>query len=312
MEKGPSQNFIKKEEHKEISQMIEELRIPTQIIFEEIKNSINKGEYKTIIGDDGSGRIPTLIFNNVISNIYKDKGFIKPNILFSDINFKGGTNEEYVDFYKKYISTNLREELMKESGKCLIVTDTIASGNTLRFFTEFLKENKIDYEIASLSVDALYLSDNIDENYNLIPEKIEKDWDLGEFNKIHFGSLVRVHGINQNIKNIKTEKPKIEKDTLDIYSERFQSKIYGNPDSSGINKEFNKKVERTDEYLIKNENGIKTYKPYYIESKKLPYYKYYDERRIPEARENVKIVRKDIKILSDQLIEWYRNNLENK
>lgn len=53
---------------------VAELELPNKIIIEKIQSRIEAGEYGLIIGDDASGRIPTLILGNFIKKISEQKG----------------------------------------------------------------------------------------------------------------------------------------------------------------------------------------------------------------------------------------------
>lgn len=125
-----------------------------------LKN-LREGEYSLIIGDDTSGRIPTLIFGRIASKMAKDVQRPAPKV-----RFVAGTisvPDEYTDtsqfgsYQKKlyeltdYFAKLIDQENIKNE-KVLLVTDTIDSGNTMMGFVSALKANGIKCDIATLSL----------------------------------------------------------------------------------------------------------------------------------------------------------------
>ncbi len=181
--------------------------------------------------------------------------------------------------------------------KILISTDTIAGGGSLRPIVKFLEERKIDYDITATSMDFVHLSTD-GYNYStkeLIPEKIEERLGLGNFNRIHIGSFVSAHDYENEIK---TNKKIFRKDTLDIQNERLKSKKgRGEPDSAGVKKIWKDLNEFT---------KVKIESAYKIDNSDTEEMKKFKET----GRGKVNQTRKEIKILSEQLTDWYRKNLE--
>jgi len=60
----------------------EQQQLASELILEQARESIDKGEYNILIGDDASGRVPTLIFRRVLQDVYKEKGYDAPKTLF--------------------------------------------------------------------------------------------------------------------------------------------------------------------------------------------------------------------------------------
>jgi len=115
---------------------------------------LEKTNYDAIVGDDASGRIPALIFNEIISKINEEKKIEKPKLLFIAGQFSGVRHEQaeprtlinVLHKTEEHISKNL-----KDKKRVLIVTDTINTGNSLISMTESLRVNKIPYDIVSIS-----------------------------------------------------------------------------------------------------------------------------------------------------------------
>ena len=268
MEKGPEQNFINKGEHKELSPMIEELRIPLQNLLKEMKNSIEQGEYKTIIGDDRSGRIPTLVLNKVIKNIYKDKKYEIPQILFlagsKDVGLiydeknKPVYDKNKNEAKKEQIKKHLLKYLKNKNEKILISTEYFQTGSSVSELIKALKELEQPFEICTISSPR--------QNATHSDSPTFADWHAKNKDcKIFYG-----------IDTINVDSPPL------AFGEK--NKI----DSAGVYK--------------KPENilsiSTRKYNPYNLSES--------------ELQKNVSDARQEVKILSDQLTEWYKNNLENK
>src|SRR3989344_8140945 len=72
-----------KERQKEHAEwVVEDLREPIENILIELMPDIETGAYSTIIGDDASGRVPTIILANVMKSIYELKGYPPPTVRF--------------------------------------------------------------------------------------------------------------------------------------------------------------------------------------------------------------------------------------
>ena len=55
---------------------------PMEEILSRMRKQIESGEYRLIIGDDASGRIPALILNKVLSAFYQKLGYKSPQTIF--------------------------------------------------------------------------------------------------------------------------------------------------------------------------------------------------------------------------------------
>lgn len=130
---------------------IEELEEPLKKIITKIKEKIDHGDYGLIIGDDASGRIPTIIFSRFIKKICEIKNLPKPGIIF----VPGHPNlEKAKRFLEK--ANGLEEYVRKFGGttkkRILIITEVVASGASLVGLTNFLRKKGIDLDIATLGI----------------------------------------------------------------------------------------------------------------------------------------------------------------
>lgn len=146
-----------------ILEEVAELEKPIKKIIEKILPRIESGEYGLIIGDDASGRIPTLILGNFIKKISEQKGLNKPNIIF----IPGKLEMESESFWGKIFSSKnisasqqqeeLDEYISNRGGnkekKILIVTDTVKYGDSLKTLLSLLKEMGFTCDIATIGVE---------------------------------------------------------------------------------------------------------------------------------------------------------------
>ncbi|MFA6273807.1 MAG: hypothetical protein WC662_01475 [Candidatus Paceibacterota bacterium] len=267
--KGPEQNFFKKENNQELSPMIEALRIPAENLLKQMKYSINNGEFKTIIGDDASGRIPTLIINNVIKDIYKEKGYTEPQIMFiAGSRGLGEVSEKEVkiDKTKEHISKYLKNK----EGKTLISTEYIQYGSSLKSLGEALKELKIPYEISTFCYFSFIRKDNSQYEDDIQFLIKQKENELG--GKINYGKIIDREANEESLK---------------VFYDRRDNQS----NSTGVHK-----VKK--EVLSKATHNVED-----SDSKKII-------KQKEKGRKNVNQAREEAKILSDQLTDWYRKNLE--
>jgi hypothetical protein len=130
---------------------VAELEAPSKRIIEQIQDRIEKEEYGIIIGDDVSGRIPTLIIGGLIQKIMESERKFVPNITFIP-----GRLDNSLVFSEQFLG-NLKDFLNKfgfEDGKkVLIVTDTVMTGAALATLTKSLNSFGIKYDIATIGIE---------------------------------------------------------------------------------------------------------------------------------------------------------------
>ena len=132
---------------------IAELRKPMQQLLLQLRKSIEKGEYAVILGDDASGRIPTLLFRKVLNALYTERRFEVPKTLFfAGVRFDTMPRQRQVKMAQDFTDYLVKENVkgLTENRKALVVTDTISSGQTLKNFMQVLRELGIHYNIATI------------------------------------------------------------------------------------------------------------------------------------------------------------------
>ena len=144
---------------------------PMSRMTREMKPFIERGEYGMIIGDDASGRIPTLIMSEVINTVYKKSDRPKINTRFLALYpvweyqeaWKKLTGEKRIgpEFFgkkTKYATDKIKHEFTDKIDKeamagkrVLVVTELLSSGSALRPLLVTLKESGFEFDIACIS-----------------------------------------------------------------------------------------------------------------------------------------------------------------
>ncbi len=133
---------------------IEELREPIQEIIKQLRSKIEKGEYGYVVGDDASGRIPALIVSSFLKKVYEEKGLGSPKTFFFAT---GRSNTTDVNDWKLAEIAKSVEDFFEtnpdnnRNNKVLLVSEYIATGQSLGIICDALKKEKIAYDIATVS-----------------------------------------------------------------------------------------------------------------------------------------------------------------
>lgn len=149
-------------EHTLSAQQIEalfELEKPIEEILEQLRPKIERGIYSVIIGDDASGRIPTRIIEKALKAIYEKRRFAPPIVRFIAGSTRLHGKDEEIRIAKKKsvkqqmkkIKNTLPQDTWKTK-KMLIVTDTIAEGNSISVLINALKEVDIRADVATIGM----------------------------------------------------------------------------------------------------------------------------------------------------------------
>lgn len=158
------QELVKTENEIKLDERVAELELPIKIIIEKIRSRIENGEYGLIIGDDASGRIPTLILGNFIKTISEQRGLGKPNIIF--IPGKLASSVLWGSNDRKVLEKHVGKFGATKDKRILIVTDTVLSGNSLKKLVELLHEMEFVCDIATIGVETDE-EDLLDRDFNL-------------------------------------------------------------------------------------------------------------------------------------------------
>lgn len=113
----------------------------TQLVFK-LKEKLSR--YDTIISDDASGRLVSLVLNKVINN--KREALKKSRTKLNFVAAGRHDNERIEEAIRKFIDEK------KEFGKTLLVTEHIATGWSIGKLIKILEDRRVDFDIATVSV----------------------------------------------------------------------------------------------------------------------------------------------------------------
>ncbi len=225
---------------------IVEIEGPIKRLIEQIQPSIEKGDYAVIIGDDASGRIPTLIFSRFIRKIYEQKGYNSPEVRFIAGSRNFGTWDEEGEGGKySSVRSFLKNLNIASDKKVLIVTDTIASGSSLLPIVNALRSLGAHFDIVTVGMLLGYedevkkkLGDNIYIGVDHLPGIYSNDNLSGVFKKkteLHSKTLKSQLGrsfdrsddegdIQENIKNAREDANEVADHLIDWYESQENEK----------------------------------------------------------------------------------------
>lgn len=105
-------------------------------------------QYDTILSDDASGRLVTLLLKNIADRKRKEKGQNPTRVFF----VAGGHYEKE----EKKPAKNAVEEFIaskrEELGKTLLVTEHIFSGKSIMLLINILENQGVDFDVAAVSI----------------------------------------------------------------------------------------------------------------------------------------------------------------
>lgn len=165
----------------------EEARANFERLIKELTPAIKRHEYDLIIGDDVSGRLPTLVIGGLFKKIYKKDKISPPQILFlsgSGINtFKEkGELETKATAISQYLRDLIDKKKIKLSkNKALLTTESMLGGITANYLSRGIKGAGLSCDIATLS------------NYSSIEGMKEEEKDLKEVNIYSGGQMRGAH-----------------------------------------------------------------------------------------------------------------------
>ncbi len=117
--------------------------------FENLSEQIGDrfGDYETIISDDASGRLPSLVLRKLISRVREEESKKSPDTFFvvGGMHPPEGTEEAVRGFLEKTL------EEKGDLGKTLIVSEYIGEGISISELMETLKQLGVDYDFATVS-----------------------------------------------------------------------------------------------------------------------------------------------------------------
>ncbi len=131
-----------------LGEVFAELEPFTFSIVKKLKESIDSGEYDVLIGDDASGRIPTLVLRGIFN---ERKRKLNPELKSIESEIKtrfvaGGQVENKEEL--KAALTKIKSECPE---KALVITEYVSSGKSIKRIADTLKEIGIPFDVATLT-----------------------------------------------------------------------------------------------------------------------------------------------------------------
>lgn len=120
------------------------LETPLKTIIDDIQK--DGTTYDLIIGDDTSGRIPTLIVSKVLNRLNERKGFEPISVRFA-----GG--HRLKDYLREHEMDVILRRIENKPKRILLVTDYVKSGRTIKDFADFFTVREINYDVACITLD---------------------------------------------------------------------------------------------------------------------------------------------------------------
>ncbi len=126
---------------------VKDLWSPCLEIIYKLREQIEGAEYGSVVGDDASGRIPTLIIGNAISKIYERNGDKSPQILV----LAGGGGELKTEKIVSYLEESAARGKFDIGRKVLLVTDFLVTGSSIDPILAALRKIGVEYDVSSVS-----------------------------------------------------------------------------------------------------------------------------------------------------------------
>ncbi len=147
-------------EHERREKPVFELKVPLERILTQLKTEIERGSIQLLIGDDTSGRVPTMVLRQVLAKLYEEKGMPPPATLF--MNGPGGgrlqSEEEKrvrVERIKDFLSRckKIGRFTLSPGNKAFLVTEVVKSGRSLVPVLEACKELQIPCDVITIGLE---------------------------------------------------------------------------------------------------------------------------------------------------------------
>src|SRR3990167_9777583 len=123
------------------------LEQPLTVLVDQLKLHFENGEYSLLIGDDTSGRLPTLAVHKVVDYVCDLRGLLKVATFF--IQAGRYVDEETI---RHQVESLKSRYVTHENNKALLITEYIKSGESIKRLTEILRDNGISFDIAAVAM----------------------------------------------------------------------------------------------------------------------------------------------------------------
>jgi len=118
-------------------------------LAKQLTSAIRNHEYNLVIGDDASGRIPTLVIGGLMKEVYREDKANPPHILF--LTGKSLLKKEEQADLDSYLHTIIKQQgINSENSKILLVTEYIEGGRHVANFIDAFKRVGLSCDVATL------------------------------------------------------------------------------------------------------------------------------------------------------------------
>lgn len=139
------------------------LEEPLLKIAQELKPHLEAGEYSLIIGDDTSGRLPTLVVHNLADYISEHQNLPKLPTVFVQAGRKIGYKH-----LKKQVEDLKNRYKVPQTSRALVVTESVSSGESINILLDELLTAGIATDLVSVVISG---EEEYYRHQELIPEE---------------------------------------------------------------------------------------------------------------------------------------------
>lgn len=130
------------------SHQMEQIEEPMKRIVQKLWPHIKNAEYSLIVSDDMSGRIPTLVWRNLIDRVYEKKGIEPIIVAFVKREKRDAIRIETIKVLQKFA---LEAQRRRPNTRALISTEHMGDGIHVQDIAYFLDDVSIPYDVVSVS-----------------------------------------------------------------------------------------------------------------------------------------------------------------
>ncbi|MDD5068109.1 MAG: hypothetical protein PHS53_01940 [Candidatus Pacebacteria bacterium] len=129
---------------------IYELKKPFEALLDQMRSKIDSGAYTLLVGDDVSGRIPTLIFREFLRQMYEGTSQKVPEALFFS-GHHGETDASFLNQNAEEVAHGI-EKRYSGKGDILFITEAIQTGRTLTQFENAFAKLPIKHDVMTIGI----------------------------------------------------------------------------------------------------------------------------------------------------------------
>lgn len=167
-------------------------------LLKQLMPALKEHKYNIVIGDDASGRVPTLIFGGLIREINQQDKLEPPKVLF----FAAGRRESKRSqkkvkqgITKHLLGLEKGGEINPEKSRTLIVTEHMDTGKSLEYLAEAVKAAGLSCDAASLTSELNIEDYKFNKSKKLQGSKLyigeQKEWTPPFYGKRNLSGVIK-------------------------------------------------------------------------------------------------------------------------